>query len=180
MSNNQDDFAEQTENEQVDSFQVGNQVASPTNYGSFQPHQGVFPGAAPVQQGQAPMEVMPGRFPYPSMQHFSMDPGTGRLPIPSGYPANALPGNIGRMRYPAVYPGNVGQPCSPPVNGTPMGPVPTNGGPIYPTPFSNGGSMCQVPVNPSNGDLCSQPPLSSGTEGDMCPAPPHQLCQCTN
>ena len=104
MSSNQDDFIEQTDSQshQANSFPVNNQLISPNNYGSFQVH----PGATSVHQGQAPMDEISGRFPYPSMQQFGMDPGTGRLPIPSGYPANALPGNMGRFSHPAMFQSN--------------------------------------------------------------------------
>ena len=50
-------------------------------------------------QGQTPLAALSGEIQNPIMQqNLAIVDGSGRLPVPSGLPENALPGNMGTMR----------------------------------------------------------------------------------
>ena len=92
--------SQHNESQLSNNYQVTSELSQhQQQYGSFSVQSGTFEGAGGLQQGQATMEVMEdGRFPVGPV-------------VPSGYPAHALPGNIGTMRFPVFATSSV---CSEP------------------------------------------------------------------
>jgi len=141
-------------------------------YGNQPMHHG-YPGPSQHHQGQAPMVDVsnhqnmgmpmhppPGQ-PYPGppqMTAYPMGPGTGQ--VPSGYPAHALPGNVGTMRFP-TYQGHY--PPNPPIaENSPHHLQQTQMIPPNPTtdqqpPFPPEGVKASEPSDPSQSQTSHQP-----------------------
>jgi len=95
MSNIPDDFSGHPQQSLPQIYPVADQ--SQQQHGQPFPVPGGFHGT-PMYQGQTSLAHGQERIPSPLLQQPPQVPGVGRFPIPSGYPANALPGNVGRMR----------------------------------------------------------------------------------
>ena len=98
MSNIPDDFSGHPQQSLPQIYPVADQ--SQQQHGQTFPVPGGFHGT-PMYQGQTSLAHGQERIPSPLLQQSPQVPGVGRFPIPSGYPANALPGNVGRMRLPS-------------------------------------------------------------------------------
>lgn len=84
MSSQHNESQQNTESQHSTNYQVTNQLRHHTQYGSFPLPSGTYDLVSPLEQGQATMEVMEDGGGFP------LGPA-----VPSGYPAHALPGNIG-------------------------------------------------------------------------------------
>lgn len=106
MNGNQDDLAGHQDSAVGGESQFLGQPGPqpPDSYGSLQ----TDGRTSFMAQGQAPMGLVPAnRMPMFPMQQQQQAPNSGMLPIPSGCPANALPGNVGNMRFPQPPPANM-------------------------------------------------------------------------
>ena len=137
MNSFQDVSSEQINSHGPNTFGVVNQVLTQNNYTSFQSHNVGPHGDLAQPQGQAPMDPTSGGFQYPLMQQHASVNGFERLGVPSGLPANSLPGNMGTMRPPMFNPimDDVFGPINPQgQQGLPMNSSPNNTSDIHSHP----------------------------------------------
>ena len=108
MNSFQDGSFEQSNLHGPSTFSVGD---TNLTHSSFPSQNAESLGAMAQYQGQTPLAALSGEIQNPIMQqNLAIVDGSGRLPVPSGLPENALPGNMGTMRPQLFHPNMDGTP----------------------------------------------------------------------